>query len=64
MFIRKWICENVDTEISKQIRIIYGGHVDKNNAERFIMMKDVDGFLLSECSITPEFKDIVETVNQ
>jgi hypothetical protein len=28
------------------------------------MMRDIDGFLLSESSVTPEFKDIVETVNQ
>jgi triosephosphate isomerase len=34
-----------------------------NNAERLIMMRDIDGFLLSESSVTPEFKDIVETVN-
>lgn len=63
-FIRRWICDNVSEDISKQIRIIYGGHVDKENATRLIMMRDVDGFLLSESSITPEFKDIVETVNQ
>ena len=50
-------------KISKKIRIIYGGQVDKNNAERLIMMRDIDGFLLSETSVTPEFKDIVETVN-
>lgn len=25
------------------------------------MMRDIDGFLLNESSITPEFKDIVET---
>jgi triosephosphate isomerase len=62
-FIRKWIQENVSEEISKQIRIIYGGQVDKNNTERLIMMRDIDGFLLSETSITPEFKEIVETVN-
>ena len=63
-FIRKWISENVNEDISKQIRIIYGGNIDNQNASRFIMMRDVDGFLLSESSITPEFKDIVETVNQ
>jgi triosephosphate isomerase len=62
-FIRKWIEDNVSEEISNKIRIIYGGQVDKNNAERLIMMRDIDGFLLSETSVTPEFKDIVETVN-
>ena len=62
-FIRQWIEDNVSEEISKKIRIIYGGQVDKNNAERLIMMRDIDGFLLSETSVTPEFKDIVEIVN-
>jgi triosephosphate isomerase len=53
LFIRRWLYENISEDISKQIRIIYGGQVDETNVAKLIMMKNVDGFLLNESSIQP-----------
>lgn len=54
--IRGFIDQEVGSEISKYLRIIYGGPVSKANASGLIQMKDVDGFLVhDEPSLTSQF---------
>ena len=58
-FIRTQIKEKLGEEISNKIRIIFGGKVDENNCNELILLKDVDGFLVSEPSIKSTFNDII-----
>lgn len=58
-FIRKEIKEKVGEEVSEKVRIIFGGKVDENNCKELIVLKDVDGFLVSEPSIKSTFNDII-----
>ena len=61
--IRFWVEREVHPEIARNLRIIYGGSVTKDNANDLIQERDVDGFLVGGASITPDFKDIVEKVD-
>ena len=63
--IRDFIEAEVGAEISKYLRIIYGGPVSKDNAERLIRMPDVDGFLVhDEPGLSEQFQTIVDEVDQ
>ena len=48
-------------EIANKIRIIFGGNVDENNCNELILLKDVDGFLVSKPSIKSTFNNIIES---
>ena len=60
-FIRKEIKEKMGEEIANKIRIIYGGYVDEKNCKELIVLKDVDGFLVSEPSVKSTFINIIES---
>ena len=60
-FIRKEIKEKMGEEIANKTRIIYGGYVDEKNCKELIVLKDVDGFLVSEPSIKSTFINIIES---
>ena len=60
-FIRNEIKEKTNEEIANKIRIIYGGYVDEKNCKELIVLKDVDGFLVSEPSIKSTFINIIES---
>ena len=60
-FIRNEIKNNMGEEISNKIRIIFGGNVDENNCNELILLKDVDGFLVSKPSIKSTFNNIIES---
>lgn len=63
--IRNLLENELGEDIAEQIRIIYGGQVDNEIAKDLISQADVDGFLVQdEPSINPEFKEIVDDVNQ
>ena len=62
--IRYWVEREVHPEIARNIRIIYGGSVTKENSKDLIKERDVDGFLVGGASIKPDFKDIVENVDK
>jgi len=46
-FIRDWISRNVGEEISKGVRIQYGGHVSSDECYSFIVEPNIDGFLIA-----------------
>ena len=60
-FIRNEICKKVSDEIGNKVRIIFGGHVDKNNCNELIVLKDVDGFLVGNASTESSFNNIIES---
>jgi triosephosphate isomerase len=49
---------------AEQVRIVYGGSVTDTNAENFIKLPDVDGFLVGTISTRPVFRTIFELVNK
>lgn len=62
--IRKWVSQNVNEEAGQQVRIVYGGSVTETNAENFIKLNDVDGFLVGTISTRPIFRTIFEMTNK
>jgi triosephosphate isomerase (TIM) len=62
--IRKWVAQNVNEEAGEQVRIVYGGSVTETNAENFIKLNDVDGFLVGTISTRPIFRTIFEMTNK
>ena len=62
--IRKWVQSNVSDEAAQAVRIVYGGSVTETNAENFIKLADVDGFLVGSISTRPIFRTIFEMVNK
>lgn len=62
--IRKWVAQNVNEEAAKAVRIVYGGSVTETNAENFIKLGDVDGFLVGSISTRPIFRTIFDMVNK
>ena len=58
--IRKWLSDQVGTEVAAAVRIIYGGSVQAKNAVELIQQPDVDGFLVGGASLKEEFGDIVQ----
>ena len=62
--IRDWVKQNVSEAASQQVRIVYGGSVTETNAENFIRLKGVDGFLVGTISTRPIFRTIFEMVNK
>lgn len=62
--IRKWVAQNVSDEAAECVRIVYGGSVTETNAENFIRLPDVDGFLVGSISTRPIFRTIFEMVNK
>ena len=63
-FIRKLFNDKYGSDISQQIRILYGGSVKPNNAEEIFSLNDVDGGLIGGASLNfSDFNAIVQTAN-
>lgn len=64
-FIRGLLAKKYDREISRTIRIQYGGSVKPDNIESLIKEKNIDGALVGGASLKEEsFVDIVKKVSQ
>jgi triosephosphate isomerase len=50
-YIRKIIAKTYNKDVANQIRIIYGGSVNKSNFEELIRQENVDGALLGRASL-------------
>lgn len=62
-FIRKRVAR-CDTEIAKNVRILYGGSVTAKNAGGLFAMPDIDGGLIGRASLSAkEFVGICKTAN-
>ena len=63
-FIRKLFNDKYGSDISQQIRILYGGSVKPNNAEEIFSLNDVDGGLIGGASLNfSDFNSIVHAAN-
>ncbi|CAF1036051.1 unnamed protein product [Rotaria sordida] len=59
--LRKFIEQNANAEIAKNIRIIYGGSVSGSNCKELAQQPDIDGFLVGGASLKPEFEQICKS---
>lgn len=59
--LRKWLEDNVSSEVAASTRIIYGGSVNGANCKELAAQPDVDGFLVGGASLKPEFIDIINS---
>lgn len=61
ILIRNVVADISNMDISKIIRVIYGGSVKKDNAKDLFSMPNIDGGLVGGASLTPtEFASIVQ----
>jgi triosephosphate isomerase len=58
--IRKWMAANINTDIARATRIIYGGSVKGSNAAELIAKPNIDGFLVGGASLKPDFLTIID----
>ncbi|MFA7677083.1 MAG: triose-phosphate isomerase [Candidatus Omnitrophota bacterium] len=60
-FIRNWLAERCNTQVSQEIRILYGGSVKPSNIKELIQEPDIDGALVGGASLEREtFSQIVK----
>nr|ANB27669.1 triosephosphate isomerase [Perkinsela sp. SMB-60] len=59
--IRELIATHVSTEVSKAVRILYGGSITGKSAPGMYAMPDVNGFLVGGASLTNDFLDIIRS---
>ncbi|CAF5170505.1 unnamed protein product, partial [Rotaria sp. Silwood1] len=59
--LRKFIEQNANADIAKNIRIIYGGSVSGSNCKELAQQSDIDGFLVGGASLKPEFEQICKS---
>jgi triosephosphate isomerase (TIM) len=52
--IRRLIAEIVDSDLSLNLRILYGGSVKPSNVKALMAMPDIDGALVGGASLEPE----------
>jgi triosephosphate isomerase len=57
--IRDWVAKNVNADVAKSLRILYGGSVTADNCKELAHQPDVDGFLVGGASLKPEFINII-----
>ncbi|MEO0130963.1 MAG: triose-phosphate isomerase [candidate division WOR-3 bacterium] len=60
-FIRDFISKNYGKEVSENLRIIYGGSVNKDNIKDLLKEKEIDGALIGGASI--KLDEFVQIVN-
>ncbi|XP_048234561.1 triosephosphate isomerase, cytosolic [Ricinus communis] len=59
--LRKWLHDNVSSEVAASTRIIYGGSVNGANCKELAGQPDLDGFLVGGASLKPEFVNIIKS---
>ena len=50
--------------ISNNIRILYGGSVNENNAKELFAMENIDGALVGGASLKPTFVEIINAAEE
>lgn len=59
--IRNWLSDHCSTGIADQVRILYGGSVNPENAGQLIAQENIDGFLVGGASLDAQsFAKIVQ----
>jgi len=61
LFIQKVISDTLDRSVVSKVKILYGGSVNKENAQEILEVGHADGFLIGGASLkAPEFTTIVQ----
>ena len=60
--VRGALAELYDEQVAQQVRVQYGGSVNSNNIEEFMVMPEVDGALVGGASLKPEFVDLARAI--
>ncbi|MBQ8043946.1 MAG: triose-phosphate isomerase [Clostridia bacterium] len=63
-FIRYIVAEIYGVTISNNIRILYGGSVNENNAKELFAMENIDGALVGGASLKPTFVEIINAAEE
>lgn len=63
-FIRYTVAEIYGITISNNIRILYGGSVNENNAKELFMMENIDGALVGGASLKPTFVEVINAAEE
>ena len=59
--IRNWLSDHCSTDVADQVRILYGGSVNPENAGQLIEQENIDGFLVGGASLDSQsFAKIVQ----
>jgi triosephosphate isomerase len=61
--IRGPLSEDYGEKIAQDIRVQYGGSVNKENIVLFMKMPDIDGALVGGASLKPDFVDLVQNAD-
>ena len=62
-YLRKWFADKVSPQVSKSLRVIYGGSVNAGNCVELGRQEDVDGFLVGGASLKgPDFITIANAL--
>lgn len=63
-FIRAQLVQLQGAQVAEQVRIVYGGSVNKTNAKELLNQQDIDGLLVGGASLDPDhFLAICEQAN-
>ena len=62
--IRKWIADNVSSNVANSIRILYGGSMNGSNAKALLAQPDIDGGLIGGASLKADFFNVINAVPQ
>jgi triosephosphate isomerase len=60
--IRKWVAENVSSEIAEATRIQYGGSMKGANAAELLQQPDIDGGLIGGASLQADFFNVINGI--
>lgn len=60
--IRKWIEDNVSSDVAKSVRIQYGGSMKGANAKDLLAQPDIDGGLIGGASLMADFFNVINGV--
>ena len=55
--------EKIKAEVGQNVKVLYGGSVNAENAKSFVSQPDIDGVLVGQASLDPkEFAEIVKKI--
>ena len=55
--------DNASEDVSRSVRVIYGGSANAGNCGALIEQPNIDGFLVGGASLKADIQTIIETVN-
>ena len=52
--IRQWLADNVSPDVGMDMKILFGGHINKHNAKKLMYDYNYDGLFLDISELKPE----------